>query len=111
MNKPEYKKYYYKSGELEYEVWYLNDKHHRTDGPAFIGYYKSGKLEYEEWYLNDKLHRIDGPAFIDFYESGELGCEAWYLNGKRLSKEEFISSYEHQGYLADLEIDKILESR
>jgi len=83
MNKPEHKKHYYKSGELEYEAYYLNGKRHRIDGPASISYYKSGKLKYE----------------------------VWYLNGELLSKEEFISSYEHQGYLADLEIDKILESR
>jgi len=109
--KPEHKKYYYESGELWCEEWWLNGKRHRTDGPAFIGYYKSGKLECERWCLNGKIHRIDGPASIDFYESGELYYEEWYLNDKELSKEEFISSYEHQGYLADLEIDKILESR
>ena len=109
--KPEHKKYYYNSGELEYERWYLNGKLHRTDGPASISYYESGEPRYEAWWLNNKLHRTDGPAYISHYNSGELECEAWWLNNKLLSKEEFISSYEHQGYLADLEIDRILELR
>ena len=111
MSKPEHKKYYHESGKLECEAWYLNGELHRTDGPASINYYESGKLEYKAWCLNGDYHRIDGPASISYYKNGEPWYEAWYLNGKELSKEEFISSYEHQGYLADLETDKILESK
>jgi len=57
----------------EYRViWYLNDKRHRTDGPAYIG--ADG---YRVWYLNDKRHRTDGPAYIQ-----ANGTQGWYLNGK-----------------------------
>jgi len=48
--------------------WYLNDKLHRTDGPA---------IEWagdKEWWL----HRVDGPAVI-----GAGGSKFWHLNGKR----------------------------
>jgi len=37
--------------------WYLNGKHHRTDGPAYEC--SNGS---KEWYLNGSLHREDGPA-------------------------------------------------
>ena len=58
--------------------WYLNDKLHREDGPAYEG--ANGD---KYWYLNDKLHREDGPA----YESAN-GSKSWYLNGKKVTEEE-----------------------
>ncbi len=53
--------------------WYLNDKHHREDGPA-IEYTDGDK----EWWLNGKRHREDGPA-IEWAN----GDKRWYLNDKR----------------------------
>ena len=55
------------------KFWHLNDKLHRTDGPAYI---KANGTK--EWWLNDKLHRTDGPA-IEWAN----GDKEWYLNGKR----------------------------
>jgi hypothetical protein len=50
--------------------WFLNDKLHKLDGPAFIG--ADGR---EVWYLNGKPHREDGPAVL------EADCvEGWCLN-------------------------------
>jgi hypothetical protein len=67
MNKPECKTH--PNGD---KWWYLNNKHHREDGPA-IEYANGNK----EWWLNDKRHREDGPA-IEWAD----GHKSWYLNGK-----------------------------
>jgi len=87
----------------EYRVyWYLNDKRHRTDGPAVI--LADGT---QEWYLNNKLHRTDGPARIwasgtkEWYLNGNLhredgpariwanGTQEWWLNGKEYTEQEW----------------------
>ena len=62
--------------------WYLNDKYHRTDGPA-IEYYNGDK----QWFLNGKHHRTDGPAIE--YSNGR---KFWYLNGEELSQEDYIKT-------------------
>ena len=43
---------YYDNGQIQYEGYYLNNKSHREDGPAFISYYRDGKIQYEHYYLN-----------------------------------------------------------
>lgn len=77
------------------EVWHLNGKRHREDGPALVtpagnkNWYRNGQRHREdgpaveetsgiqEWYLNDKLHREDGPAVI------WPGIKSiWYQNGR-----------------------------
>ena len=63
----------FKVDEYGNKHWYLNDKPHREDGPAFE--YTNGD---KFWYLNGKLHREDGPAIEE-----ANGYKAWYLNGKR----------------------------
>ena len=60
--------------------WYLNDKYHRTDGPA-IEYPDGTKC----WYLNSKQHRTDGPA-TEYSD----GTKYWYINGVELSEEEYL---------------------
>ncbi len=60
--------------------WYLNDKYHRTDGPAC--YYTDGT---KYWWINGKIHRTDGPA-IEYYN----GTKYWYINGVELSEEEYL---------------------
>ena len=56
--------------------WYQNDKRHRTDGPAVE--YSNGT---KEWYLNGKLHRTDGPA-IEYAD----GSKFWYVDDERLTE-------------------------
>ena len=46
---------YYDDGKPIYQKeWFLNGKLHREDVPAVISYYRSGDIEYEVWYLNGK---------------------------------------------------------
>ena len=60
--------------------WYLNDKRHRTDGPA-IEYSNGSKF----WYLNGEYHRTDGPA-IEYNNGNKL----WYIHGHELSEEQYL---------------------
>ena len=60
------------------KFWWLNDKLHREDGPA----YESANGD-KFWYLNDKLHREDGPA-IEWAN----GDKEWYLNDEKVTEEE-----------------------
>jgi len=85
------------------EIWKLNGKLHREDGPAVIWsdgtkeYYLNGERHREDgpariyadgsqaWYLNDQLHRTDGPARI--WADGD---QAWYLNGYEYPFEKYV---------------------
>jgi hypothetical protein len=82
--------------------WYLDDKLHRTDGPAYEGadgtksWYLDGKCHRTDgpaiegadgskyWYVDGKRHRVDGPA-IEFAD----GSKRWYLNGKHLTESKW----------------------
>lgn len=56
------------------ELWFLNGKLHRDDGPA-----KTTKF-IEIWYQKGKVHRDNGPAVC--FSNGENGFEKWYQNDK-----------------------------
>jgi antitoxin component YwqK of YwqJK toxin-antitoxin module len=77
-----YKVDYYEDGKVSYERYYLNDKLHRENGPAFIAYDENGKVYYESYYLNGKRHRENGPAYIAYHENGKVSSENYYLNDK-----------------------------
>ena len=51
--------------------WRLNDKPHRTNGPAIVKLY-----DHEEWYCRGKLHRADGPAVINHHR------KEWWCHGQ-----------------------------
>ena len=57
-----------------YEAWYLHGRHHRKGGPAIIR--SDG---YREWYLHGRLHREDGPA-----RTHPDGLEEWWEHGRRV---------------------------
>jgi len=65
-----------KFGDKKY---YLNDKYHREDGPAFEGL--NGCKSY---YINGIRHREDGPAIDD-----DDGFKFYYLNGIHYSEEDY----------------------
>jgi hypothetical protein len=54
------------------QVWRVNGRCHRLDGPAVIG--ADGT---QEWWVNGQLHRLDGPAII--YPDG---YQEWYVSGQ-----------------------------
>jgi len=62
-----------------YTAYYLNDKLHRTDGPAVE--WNSGN---KSWWLHDKRHRLDGPA-VEWYD----GEKSWYISDKEYSERSF----------------------
>ena len=86
--------------------WYVDDKVHRTDGPACEYadgskcWYHDGKLhrvdgpavEYASgtkcWYVDNKLHRVDGPAV----EWGDGGSKSWWLDGKHLTQAQWLEA-------------------
>ncbi|MFW6008730.1 MAG: hypothetical protein ACOCP8_05620, partial [archaeon] len=72
------------------EKYYLNNKCHREDGPAFQYWYENGQKRYEEYWLNDQFHRKDGPARQLWFENGQKKYEVYYLNGKKVSKDQVI---------------------
>ena len=39
--------YYYDNGKIRSEHYFLNNKFHREDGPAYIYYSQDGKIERE----------------------------------------------------------------
>ena len=90
--KPECKKYYKEDGSVGREYWYLNNKYHRTDGPAIIYYNGNDNIETECWYLNGKRHRTDGPAIILYRESGSVEREIWSLNDKYIDPKGYLIS-------------------
>ena len=59
--------------------WYLNDKLHRTDGPAYEG---ADGTKY--WLLDGKLHRIDGPA-VEY----AIGTKEWWLDDTMLTESQW----------------------
>jgi hypothetical protein len=84
------------------KYWYVDDKRHRTDGPA-IEYADGSKF----WYVDDNLHRTDGPAMEYangnkiWYRDGKLhrtdgpavehanGGKEWYVDGEELTEDEW----------------------
>jgi hypothetical protein len=55
------------------KMWWQNDQRHRTDGPAIE--YVDGR---KEWWQNGHLHRTDGPAI-----ERASGTKEWWQNGQR----------------------------
>jgi len=54
-----------------------------------IRYYENGKISSEFYYLNDKYHRTEGPAIIQYYENGKIRSEDYYIEGQEYPKLEY----------------------
>ena len=87
-NKPVIK--YYDNGQKEFEVYYLDGKRHREDGPAAQWWYKNGQKEMEIYYLDDKRHREDGPAYQWWYDNGQKCLKKYHLDGKEYSRRKWL---------------------
>jgi hypothetical protein len=80
---------------LHIDLWgnkkyYLNDKFHREEGPAWIN-----SIGHKEWYIHGKLHRENGPAIVS-----PSGFGWFYLDDK---------SYSEQNYWKELKRRKSLD--
>jgi len=82
--------YNIKETKIEREQYYNSKgKLHRLDGPTVIYYYKSGEIRGERYYINGKYHRLNGPAVILYFKSGEIRGEYYWINNKYYLKEDF----------------------
>ena len=75
--------YYYYGDKVEQENYLLDNKCHRSDGPAMIFYYENGTVGSEHYYINDRCHRSNGPARIWYNREGKIveSDNEYHLNG------------------------------
>jgi hypothetical protein len=66
------------------KAWYVEDKRHRLDGPAYEGADGS-----KYWCVDDKLHRLDGPAI----ERAD-GTKQWWVYGKKIDEKEIMDRHQ-----------------
>ena len=73
-----------------------------------LTHWPNGNIEYEEYLVDNKLHRTNGPARIGYYEDGSIRCESYYIDGEWLTKEEFeaIDSKEPDDNVITILLDK-----
>jgi len=69
-------------GPVYTELWLLDDRPHREDGPACIlRRTADGAVGFELWYREGRLHRDDGPAALHYdFATGRV-IEAHYFRG------------------------------
>ena len=79
MQKPDIQ--YYKNGQIYAERYFLNDKFHKTNGPALVSYYENGQIKLAEYWIEGKRHNPNGPAYIQFCERDQINLE-YYINGR-----------------------------
>jgi len=89
--------WWYENGQKDYEWWYLNGKYHRDNGPAVQRWFRNGQKEYEWWLLNGKYHREDGPSLQRWSENGQKEYESWFLNNKRYTREKWVEELKKIG--------------
>jgi len=104
--KPTKKNSYRENGQIRYEIYHLNGKLHRTDGPAYIDYYENGQAYREEYFLSGERHRTDGPAYIGYHENGQVYCETYFLSGEEATEEQIEEIKFNKTF--DKEVDEIL---
>ena len=70
-------------GPVYTELWLLDDRPHREDGPACILRRTSdGAVGFELWYREGRLHRHDGPAALHYdFESGRVTQAHYFRDG------------------------------
>ena len=70
-------------GPVYTEVWLLDDRPHREDGPACILHRTcDGAVGFELWYRDGHLHREGGPAALHYdFESGRVTQAHYFQDG------------------------------
>ena len=70
-------------GPVYTELWLLDDRLHREDGPACILRRTSdGAVGFELWYQQGHLHREDGPAALHYdFDSGRVTQAHYFHDG------------------------------
>ena len=76
---------YYDNGQLYCEIYIVNGKRHREDGPAYNRWYETGQREYEVYYVNGVHHREDGPAITWWDEDGNITSQEFWLDGEQVT--------------------------
>jgi antitoxin component YwqK of YwqJK toxin-antitoxin module len=46
-----------------------------------VEYYESGSIFRNIYYINDKFHREEGPALVEYSKDGIIINEAYFRNG------------------------------
>lgn len=84
-------KYWDKEKLIKYEEVHKDEKGkwHRVDGPAKIRNYKSGNVEFEIYYVNGTRHRTDGPSWISYDNDGNINDIEYWISGNHLTKKQW----------------------
>lgn len=75
---------YYPDGiTMMNEIYVLNGKSYRDDGPAISEWRADGTLDCIKFCNNGVLHNIKGPALLCYGKNNILLSKEWFINGKR----------------------------
>lgn len=83
-------------GPVYTELWLLDDRPHREDGPACIlRRTADGAVGFELWCREGRLHRDDGPAALQYdFDSGRVVEAHYFLNGAPARRDDGPESLE-----------------
>ena len=98
---PECHESFHANGKLQMRWFRVNDKLHRTDGPACEHWDAGGRLDQRQFWVNGKLHRTGGPA-LELWKTYGSPIRAFWVNGKRMTEEDFLAWQRQQRELAAL---------
>jgi len=62
------------------ELWRLDGKFDRSNGPAIVIRNSEHNIISERWYTNGLIHRIGGPALT--HNDGVIESESWFFKGE-----------------------------
>lgn len=100
---------YYKSGNVEQELWFQNDDIHREAKPAKTYFQDSEKkiIKTEVYFLNNKQHNMDGrPSRIEYDpDTGLVKYEIWLEHGEPQGMKQpmFVQYGERDGSYVEVE--------
>lgn len=85
-DKPTKIEYFIDTDIVSYREWRVNDKLHRTNGPAFIRYHRNGKVSEEHWFEDGNPHYLKYPAEVWYFDDGIIRYQRYWFYGMRLSE-------------------------